>query len=114
MADADAYARARKALAEPDSGVLGLALQRAAAVPLTIAECAADVADLAALVADRADPEARADAAAAALLAAGAAQAAAHLVKINLGVLSDDERAQQADAAVDGSRRAAQRALASV
>lgn len=75
---------------------LGQALHRAADAPLAIAETACDVAMLAAQVADRCAGEVRADAAAAAQLAHGAARAAAHLVEINLGAGPDDPRARRA------------------
>ena len=61
-------------------------LERAAAVPLEIAELGADAASLAALVGEYCDGSFRADAAAAAALASGGASAAAHLVEVNLGV----------------------------
>ena len=80
--------------AERRDAAIEEALARAAAVPLEIAERAADVASLAAIVADRGDQAVRGDAAAAAVLAAGAAQAAANLVAINLA--ADDERLQEA------------------
>jgi formiminotetrahydrofolate cyclodeaminase len=67
-------------------------LARGAALPLRIAEVAADTAELAAHVADRCEPTFRADAVAAARLAEGAARACAELVATNLGVTEDDER----------------------
>ena len=75
---------------------VGQTLERAADVPLAIAETATDAALLAAHVADRCQGEVRADAAAAALLAHGAARAAAHLVEINLVASADDERVKRA------------------
>jgi methenyltetrahydrofolate cyclohydrolase len=71
---------------------LGAALDRAADVPLAIAEAAADVAHLASWVAGEGAPSVRADAVAAALLAHGAARAAAHLVEVNLLTTGDDLR----------------------
>jgi formiminotetrahydrofolate cyclodeaminase len=68
-------------------------------VPLAIAEACADVVVLARALADRLDPALGPDLETAALLAAGAARAAAHLVEINLAVGSDDERAVRARAA---------------
>jgi formiminotetrahydrofolate cyclodeaminase len=79
---------------------LGRTLQQAAAVPLAIAEAAADVALLAAEVARSGESELREDAAAAAMLAEGAARAAAHLVSINLASRPGDETAARAAAAV--------------
>lgn len=72
--------------------LIGESLERSAALPLAIAEAAANVAELAAVVAEGCDPRVRADAASAAMLALGATRAAAHLVEINLGVLEHDER----------------------
>jgi formiminotetrahydrofolate cyclodeaminase len=86
----------------------GFALERkleaAAAAPLEIASLGADAALLAALVCEHGDATYRADAAAAASLAAGGATAAAHLVRVNLGVRPSDPRLAQALA----SERAAQ------
>ena len=92
---------------------LGAALTRAADVPLRIAEAAADAAALAALAAERARPEVRADAAGAAVLAGGVVRAATHLIEVNLATARDDARLEQAqavtalaDAAVDRARAA--------
>ncbi|TMJ97049.1 MAG: hypothetical protein E6G67_03575, partial [Actinobacteria bacterium] len=71
--DARAYEHALTALERRDSG-LARALDRAAEVPLAIAESSVDVALLAAEAAEAADGSARADASAAAALAAGAAR----------------------------------------
>ena len=109
--DALAYERALTSLERRDSG-LARALARAAEVPLTICEAAADTALLAAEAAERADGAATADAAAAACLAAGAAQAASRLVEINLATLADDERLTRARLAAEAASDAAQRALA--
>ena len=79
---------------------LGRTLQQAAAVPLAIAQAAADVALLAAEVARSGQSELREDAVAAAVLAEGAARAAAHLVAINLASRPDDDRAARAAVAV--------------
>jgi hypothetical protein len=75
---------------------LGAALERAAVVPLLVADAANDVALLASHTADRCDPRFRADAVAAASLAAGAAAAAAELVAANLIALEGDERVERA------------------
>ena len=80
-----ACAEAETAEARRDLGTL---LERAAQIPLDIAESAVDVASLAAVVAERGDQALRADAVAAALLAQGAARAAATLVEVNLGTTS--------------------------
>jgi len=99
----DAVAALRGSAEEAeDSGRRNFALERklerAAAVPLEIAELAADAAALATVAGERGDGAYRADAAAAAALAAGAAAAAAHLVEINLGVRDDDPRLGRARA----------------
>jgi formiminotetrahydrofolate cyclodeaminase len=93
-ATADAYAEAAGMLedARGRDHELGLALSRAAEVPLLIAQLAADVAALAKDVAECGDPAVRADATAAALLAQAAARSAAHLVEINLGAGAEDLR----------------------
>jgi formiminotetrahydrofolate cyclodeaminase len=67
-------------------------MAEAAWVPLELARVATDVAVLATETARHCDPDVRADAAAAASLAAGAARAAAHLVEVNLAVAPDDAR----------------------
>ena len=107
--DEDALAAARAAFpnAEPEASdprrdfAFGKVLDRAAAVPLAIAEACADVAVLARALAARVDPAHGPDLEAAARLAAGAARAAAHLVEINLAVGADDERARRARRAAE-------------
>jgi methenyltetrahydrofolate cyclohydrolase len=108
--DAEAFAAALVALATP-SADLEQRMDRAAAVPLEIAEAAADVAAAAVLVAERCDGLVRADAAAAAALAAGAALAAAQLVRANLTVAPDDPRLARALRAADDARYSASQAL---
>jgi methenyltetrahydrofolate cyclohydrolase len=96
-ANANAYEEAARSLgregpADPvRDAQLGSDLARAAYTPLSIAEVAADVAELAAILAERGNPDVRADAAVAACLAEAAAFGAAHLVRINLGMAPDDE-----------------------
>jgi formiminotetrahydrofolate cyclodeaminase len=90
---------------------LGTDLALAAYTPLSIAEVAAEVAYIAALLADGADPEVRADAVVAACLAEGAARGAAHLVRINLGMAPGDERAERADEFAAIAAEARERAL---
>jgi formiminotetrahydrofolate cyclodeaminase len=68
------------------------ALDRAADVPLQIAEAAADVAQLAAVVAERCEPSVRADVAVGGLLSHAGARGAAELIAVNLGATPDDER----------------------
>jgi len=89
-------------------------LERAAAVPLQIAELGADIAALAAQAGELCDGAQRADAAAAAALAAGGARAATHLVVVNLGVREGDERLARARASEQAASEAAERLLASI
>ena len=93
---------------------LGPLLERAAQIPLEIAQAAVDVAALAALVAERGNQAMRADAVAAALLAEGAARAAATLVEVNLGTTSSDPRVIQARDLGGSAHAAAERALATI
>jgi formiminotetrahydrofolate cyclodeaminase len=87
---------------------LGRAYAEAAEPPLRIAEAAADVAALAALVAEHGDPARRADAVAAGLIAAGCVRAAAELVAVNLTVSAEDERVRRADVLAEEAARAAE------
>jgi formiminotetrahydrofolate cyclodeaminase len=89
-------------------------LERAAAVPLQIAELGADAAALAALAGELGDGAFRADAAAAAALAAGGASAATHLVEVNLGMREGDERLARARASERAAAEAAERLLQSI
>jgi methenyltetrahydrofolate cyclohydrolase len=89
-------------------------LERSAAIPLEIAELGADVAVLAVEAAVHGEHEYRADAAAAAALAAGGARAATHLVEVNLGIRPGDERLVQARASQTAAYEAAERLLASI
>lgn len=91
---------------------LGTVLARAAEVPLQITETAADVAALAALVAENASPDVQADAAVAAALAQAGARAGAHLVEVNLGALDDDERVAAARALVARAEASCREAFA--
>ena len=116
-ADADALEAALDALAgsteprqERRDAELGRALAHAADLPLAIAEAAADVAALAALAAQEGDPRSRLDAVVAAILAEGAAAAAAGLVDRNLAIRIDDERSRRAAEALRNA--AAARTLA--
>lgn len=115
----EAYQRALVALrrpheleAESRDEAIGASLERAAAIPLAIAEVAANVAELAAVVAEEGDPRSRGDAAAAAMLALGATRAAAHLVEINLGVRELDERRLRANRFAADAAAASARTLA--
>jgi formiminotetrahydrofolate cyclodeaminase len=89
-------------------------LEEAAAVPLEIAELGADAAALAALAGERGDGTYRADASAAAALAAGGARAAAHLVQVNLAVRPGDTRLVRARASEQAASEAADRLLAPI
>ena len=108
--DSRAYETALEALEERHSS-LARALDAAAAVPLALAETAADVALLAAQAAECADGATRADASAAAALAAGATRAAAKLVAVNLATTPGDERIAAAERAVEMAEDAAKAAL---
>jgi methenyltetrahydrofolate cyclohydrolase len=118
QADAEAFEEALAALSLPSeleaevrSMTIGRALERAAAVPLVIAEASADVAALAALVAEKGEPRLRGDAVTAALLAAAATRASAHLVAVNLTTTEDDERVRRAGRLADSAWEAAHTAL---
>lgn len=84
--------------------VLERKLEAAAAAPLEIAALGADAATLAALAAEQGETTYRADATAAAALAAGGATAAAHLVRVNLGVRRADPRLERALASEEAAQ----------
>jgi methenyltetrahydrofolate cyclohydrolase len=110
--DAEAYETAIAMLRERgDDFALGEALARAADIPLEIADHAENVAALAADAAGHATPDLRADAAAAAALALGAAWAAAKLVEVNLAMRSEDERLARAREIAAGATETARAAL---
>jgi formiminotetrahydrofolate cyclodeaminase len=91
-----------------DDFKLGRALEQAADAPLRIVEACADVAALAAALAQHPSSH-QADARAAAVLAAGATRAAAVFVEVNLGVSGADERvelAQRLSGQAEASARA--------
>lgn len=117
--DASAYDDAlntlaqRGELAQPDlDAKLGEALDHAAAVPLRIAEAAADVTELAALVATHGEARVRADAAAAAVLAEAAARVAATLVEVNLATTEQDPRVSAARELLARAERGRESAVA--
>ena len=100
LADEDAYTKVIEALRlPPDSPSrdteLAAALSGAADVPLAVAEAAAEVAVLAALVAQEGNDRLRGDALVAAELAEAGARGAAELVAINLAG-RDDPRVRRA------------------
>jgi formiminotetrahydrofolate cyclodeaminase len=107
---ADAYAHALAA--EGGDFELGRAYAQAAEPPLRIAEAAADVTELAALVAEYGDPARRADAVSAGLVAAGCVRAAAELVAVNLTVSGNDERVRRANLLAEEAARIAEAARA--
>jgi formiminotetrahydrofolate cyclodeaminase len=115
----EAYAAAVARLREAGDGAgegedLGVLLERAARIPLEIAEAAVDVAALAAVVAERGEQALRADAVAGALLAQGVARTAATLVEVNLGTTESDERVTRAQGFAGSAAAAADRALATL
>lgn len=116
-ANAAAYEEATKSLGRDASddalrdARLGSDLALAAYTPLSIAEVAADAAELAAILAVGASPEVRADAVVAACLAEGASRGCAHLVRINLGMAPDDERIGIAQEHAERAAAARARAL---
>ncbi len=115
QADADAYAGLISAyrLPKDDPGrddAIAEAAKEAARIPLEIAAYGAEIALLAARLAEEGNPNLNGDAAAAALLASAAARACANLVRINL-----DEGADEYGKAVEhaeAAESAAERALA--
>ena len=90
----------------------GRAYAKAAEPPLLIAEAATAVSELAAHVAEYAEPALRADAVVAGLLAASCARAAAELVAVNLTISADDERVRRADFLAEEAARTAELARA--
>jgi formiminotetrahydrofolate cyclodeaminase len=119
QADADVYTEALGALRRRDEleeryrdQKLQAVLERAAEIPIKITEAGSDLACLAALLVENGNPEVRADAAAAAVLAEGGARAAAKLVEINLGATEDDPRVRHVQTLVAVAAEATERALA--
>ena len=104
LADEDVAAYERFLL-DRDSGPI-------AAVPLRVAELAAETAELAARLASGGNPNLRGDAAAGAALAAAAAASSALLVRINLEGSPGDERVERAAELAAAAEAAALRALA--
>jgi formiminotetrahydrofolate cyclodeaminase len=119
QADADEYEAALRARAETgaDSGdsrdfALGQAYAKAAEPPLQIVRAASDVVQLAIAVAENGNPALRADAVAAALLAAAAAKAGAELVAVNLTASTGDPRVLESAKLAEEAARAAEAARA--
>jgi formiminotetrahydrofolate cyclodeaminase len=112
--DADAWQQALEALdrgAVSGGDELARRLDRAADLPLAIAETGADVAGLALLAAERGEGSLRGEAVAAAVLAEAGVRAAAHLVVINLKAGTDDERCARAGRAERAAASAVSGAL---
>jgi formiminotetrahydrofolate cyclodeaminase len=107
--DAEAYEAVLAARGED----VPAALERAAAVPLELAELAAEAARLAADASRHGNPNLRGDATAGALLAAAGARAAANLVAINLEGRPEDDRPARAARFAAEAAEAADRALTS-
>jgi methenyltetrahydrofolate cyclohydrolase len=116
--DAEVYAEAlaarRSAQAlkpEQRDWEIGKAFARAAEPPLEIARAAGDVAELAAELALNGAPAIRADAIAAAAIAAGAARGCVAMIEVNLTATDGDQRVAEARklaaAAADAAARAA-------
>lgn len=121
QADAEAYTRVLAAYRPPKdlpserrAELIGAALSAAADVPLAVAEAAAELGPMAAVLAENGNPNLRGDAVAAALLAAAGARSAAVLVAINLGPGDDDGRSAQGKAYASTASTAAERATATV
>jgi formiminotetrahydrofolate cyclodeaminase len=89
---------------------VGEAVAAAARPPLALAGCAADVGQLAVALRGRVPGELAADVAVAAKLAAGAADAAAHLVEVNLVVGTGSEWAADARERARSAARSAREA----
>jgi formiminotetrahydrofolate cyclodeaminase len=102
--DADTY---EAALMSPDTTeglkpeqrdwAIGRAFAAAAEPPLEIARAGADLAELAAVLAEDGDPRVRADALVAGRLAVAVVQGAGELVSVNLTTLEGDPRVAEAD-----------------
>jgi formiminotetrahydrofolate cyclodeaminase len=119
QADAAAYEEVLTALRlprdlEPEvrNGAIAHALSRASDIPLMIAEAAADVAELGALVAERGNPNLRADAVTGALMAESAVRATGYLISVNLGTVPGDPRLERSRQLVEAVAATSARALA--
>ena len=115
--DADVYLSALEARGQAGSlrpeqrdFEIGRAFAAAAEPPLEIARAAVDVAELAAELAAYGDERVRADAVAAAVLAAAAARGAVALVAVNLTTVADDPRVAEAERLAQAAETAAGRA----
>jgi formiminotetrahydrofolate cyclodeaminase len=88
---------------------IGRAFAQAAEPPLEIARAGADVAELAARLAESGDPRVHADAVAAAAIGTAAARGAVALVAVNLTALPGDPRVAEAEQLAVAAERAAAR-----
>lgn len=121
QADAEAYAKAVAAL-EPSRRpsderrdyALGVALARAAELPLAIAEASCDVVELAAHAAGSCAGRVRGEVLVAAVLADAVVRAAAGLVQINLSTVAGDDRLERSRAVAAASADALRRVEATV
>jgi formiminotetrahydrofolate cyclodeaminase len=102
QADSEAYAEVLATLELPPVGsssdrdfALGVALDRAAELPLRIGETAADVTELAGHAVFSCDVKVRGEVLTAAVLSEAAVRAAAGLVEINLATAAGDERLER-------------------
>ena len=118
-ADADAYAEVlamRDVVGtmpvEDRDREVGRAFAAAAEPPLAIARVAADVAELADLVAARGDEHVHVDAAVAAAVAAAAARGGLALVAVNLTARAGDPRVEEAARLAESAEQSALHALA--
>lgn len=108
----DVRAKAKELPPERRDWEIGEAFARAAEPPLEICRVAADVAELAAELALNGSPAIRADAVAAASLAAGVARGAVAMVEVNLTAVADDPRVAEARRLAELAAAAAARAAA--
>jgi len=107
---AETYAVAVRALSRHES--VERPLRDTVDVLLALANAAADVAELAALAAERSEAPVRPDAAAAALLADSAVRVAGALIRVNLIIAPRDEALRRLELALGAAAQAARRALA--
>jgi methenyltetrahydrofolate cyclohydrolase len=107
-------AQPRRPGEETRDEALARKLAKAADVPVQIGRAGADVAALAAAVAENGNPGLRPDVAVAAALALAGARGAATLVEVNLATTPEDERVAQARGYVEDAAAALERALAAV
>ena len=105
LADADAEAYGAFMAARTDENV-----ERIITIPFELAEIAAEIAELAALVAAEGNPNVTGDAAAGADLAAAVASVGARLVRINAS--PGDERVEESRALAESAAKAARSAAA--